>query len=189
MGICLGNLGIFADLFHIVNTHILNGTGSVFEVLNIEVHHFNSQLLHIGHHILGDLFGNALPVLNHFLQANRTDDFPHIAFQHLGDQAYQILFGHSEQRFRRTVQQLRIGRNLDVGNPVYGHIDEFVCRHCLGGLHIHLHHLQGQFIHPLKEGNPKAGFSDEYPALAHARNNVGSIRRRLRISGNEENQQ
>ena len=80
LGVRLGNLGIFADLLHIVNSHIFNGSGRIFKVLDIEIHHFDAQFLHIRHHILGNFFCDALPILYHLFESDRTDDFTHVAF-------------------------------------------------------------------------------------------------------------
>ena len=180
--VCFGNLRILADLLDIVDTHVLDRAGAVLEVLNIEVHDLNAQLLHIGHDIFSDLLCNALPVLNHFLEAHGADDLAHIALEHLRDHRDQLLPRHSKQRLRRARQQLGIGRNLDVRHAVDDDVDEFVRRNRLTGLYVHLHDLQGELIHAFEERDSPSRPTDQNPLLPRARNDVSRIRRRFQIA-------
>ena len=61
-----GNLRVFTNLLYVIYTHVLDRSGIVFKVLNIEVYHFYTQLFHIGDDVFGYLFSNALSVLHHF---------------------------------------------------------------------------------------------------------------------------
>ena len=66
LGVGLGDLGVFADLLHIVDTHVFNGTGAVPEILDVEVDHFDAQFFHVGYYVFRDFLGHALAVLDHF---------------------------------------------------------------------------------------------------------------------------
>ena len=138
----LGNLCVFTDLFDIVDTHIFNGTGIVLKVLNIEVDNLNAQLLHIRNNVFGNLFRDALTVLNHLFQSDRTDDFTHVAFQHLGHQVNQVNLFHSQQRLCGPFQQLRIRRDFDVRNAIDRNVDKLIGRNSVCRLDIHLHDPQ-----------------------------------------------
>ena len=158
----LGDLRRLADLLDVVDTHVLNGSGTVLEVLDVEVYDLDTQLLHIRHGIFLDLLCDDLPFLNHFLESDGADDLTHIAFQHLRYKEDQLLFVHAEQRLGSLFQQFRVGGYLDVGNAVHGHVDELVGRNRLAGLDIHLHDVQGQLIYPLDERHTESRTSDEY---------------------------
>ena len=76
VGFC--DLRVFADLFDVVDTHVLDCTRIILEVLNVEVYNFDSEFLHVGNDVFGYLFGNALSVLNHFFKPDRPHDFTHV---------------------------------------------------------------------------------------------------------------
>ena len=177
---------MLADLLHVVDTHILNGPGLILEVLDIEVYHLKAQLLHVGDHVLRDLFCHALAVLDHFLQAHGAHDLPHVALQHLGHQAHQLLLALAQQALGGQLQELRVAADLHVGHAVHADVDELVGGDGVRGAHVHLHHPQGQLIHPLEEGDPPAGPSDEDALFAKAGDDVGRIRRRFQVAHNEQ---
>ena len=177
---------IFADLLHVVNAHVFNGTGAVPEALDVEVHDFNAQLFHVRHHVFRDLLGHALAVLHHFLQAYGAHDFTHVSFQNLGHQGDEFALLHVEQSFRRAKEQGFVRRDLDVGHAVHADVDKFIGRHGLGGLDVHLHHPQGDPVHPLEEGDPPTGLANENTAFAETGNDVGGIRGRFEITADQQ---
>ena len=159
LGVCFGNLRVLADLLHVVDTHVFNRARAVFEILNIEVHHFDAQLFHIGHNVFRDFLRHALTILNHFFQSHRTDDFAHVAFQNLRYQRDEFLLIHVQKRFRRAPQKFGVGRNFDVRHAVYGNVDKFVRRHRLAGFYVYLHHAQRKFIQPFDKGEADSRLS------------------------------
>ena len=184
-----GNLRVFADLFYVVDTHVFDGTGVVAEVLNIEIDHLDPEFFHVGNDVFGDFFGDALTVLHHFFQADRTDDLAHIPFEDLRDQTDQFVLRFAEQRFRRAVKQRGIGRNFDVRNAVHVDVDEFDGGDGFAGFDVYLHHFQRKFIHALEKQNAPAGFSDQNTAFAPAGNDVRGVGRRFHIAADQKNQQ
>ncbi len=177
---------IFADLLHVVDTHVFNGTGAVPEALDVEVHDFNAQLFHVRHHVFRDLLGHALAILHHFLQAHAAHDFTHVALQHLRYHGDQLGLLHAQQRFSRAGKQRRIGGDFHVGHAVHHHVDELVGGHGLAGLYVHGHYLQRQLIHALQEGDSPAGFTDQNALFAKAGDNKGCVRRGLEIARGEQ---
>ena len=182
LGVRLCYLGVLPDLLHVVDTHILDGTCAVLEVLDIEVDYLDAQLFHIGHHVLGDLLRYALTVLHHFLQTHRAHDLAHITLQHLGHQSDHLLTALSQQRLCRSLEQLGVGGNLDVCHTVHRYVDELVGGDCLRGLDVHLHYAERELIHTLEEGYSEACSTYENTALSKTRNDVRGIRRRLQVA-------
>ena len=134
--------------------------------MDVEIYHFDAQLLHVRHHIFGNLFGNALPVLHHFFESDRTDDFTHITFQYLGDQADHFLLTHAKQRLCGALEKFRVRRNFDVCHTVYRDVDKFIGGYGLSGFHVYLHDPQRKLIHPLEKGNTPSRFTDQNTLFA-----------------------
>ena len=142
LSVCLCDLRVFAYLLHVVDTHVFDGPGVVLKVLNIEVYHLDTQFFHIRNNVFGYLLCNALTILDHFFQTNRTDYFTHVTFKHLRDEAYQFVLALSEQRFRRTIEKKGIGRYFDVGNTVNVYVYKFVGGNRFAGFYVHLHYFK-----------------------------------------------
>ena len=167
--VCLRDLRVFADLLHIVDSHVFDGAGVVFEILDVEVHHLDFQLFHVRYDVFGDFFGDALAVLHHFFQSDGAHDLAHVALEHLGDQADELVLPLAEERFRRAVDEFGIGGNFDVRHAVHVDVDEFVGGDGFRSLDIHLHDAEGKFIHPLEEQKVPARFTDQICAFSPVR--------------------
>ena len=181
-----GDLCVLADLFDVLDAHILDGAGGVLEVLDVEVDDLDAELLHIGHDVLGDLLRDALTVLHHFFQADRTDDLAHITFEDLRDHGDHLTLLHAEQRLRRPFEIIALGRDLDVGDAVDRDVDELGRRDRFAGLDVHLHHAQRQTVDPLEERNAPPRFTDKDPLSPETRDDVGDVRRRLQVPDDAE---
>ena len=184
--VCLCDLGVLSDLLDVVDTHVLDGSGIVLEVLDVEVDDLDAELLHVGDDVFGYLLCDALSVLNHFLEADRADDLAHITLKHLCDKADKLCLTHSEKRLGCALEQCGVGRHLYVGDAVNAHVDELVCRDSLGGLDIDLHYSQRELVDALEEGHSPAGFTDEYSLLSETGDDVRRVRRCLQISAEKE---
>ena len=182
LGVCFGDLGVFADLFHVIDTHVFDRSRSVLEVLNVEIHHFDAQFFHIGHDVFRNFFRYALAILHHFFQSHRAYDFAHIAFQHLRNEGDEFLLIHVQQRFRRFSQQFGIGRNLDVRHAVYGDVDKFVRGNGFARFYVHLHHAQRKFVEPFDKGDTDTRFTDENTAFPEPRDDIRRIGRGFDIA-------
>ena len=145
------NLCVFADLLDVVDTHVFNRAGIVFEVLNVEIHHFDAEFFHIGNDVFSNFLCNSLTVLNHFFESDRTDDFTHIAFEHLCDETHEFFLVHAQKCFCRAVEKHGVGRYLDICNAVNVDVDKFVRRDCFACLYVNLHDLQREFVHALEK--------------------------------------
>ena len=186
LGIRFRNLRVLADLLHVVDTHVLNGTGAVLEVLDIEVYDFNTEFFHIRHDVFRNFLGNALTILHHFLEPDGADDLTHVALQHLRDQRDELALPHVEERLGGALEQFRVGGNLDVRDTVNRDVDELVRRDGFTRLDIHLHDAQRQLVEPLEEGDAETGAPDEDPTAGQPRDDIRRVRRRLDIPGGEE---
>ena len=154
--------------------------------LDVEVDHFDSQLLHVRNHVLRDFLGHALAVLYHFLEPDGSHDFTHVPFQNLGDEGDQLLPVHPQKGFAGLLEQLGVRAYLDIGHTVHRHVDEFIGGHRFAGLHVHLHHPQGQLVDPLEERNPPPGLTYENTLLAEAGDDVSRVRRRFQIPQDQQ---
>ncbi|MPM83615.1 hypothetical protein SDC9_130684 [bioreactor metagenome] len=179
--VCFGDLRVFADLLDVVDTHVFNRARGILEILNVEVNDLDAELFHVGYDVFGDLSGNALTILYHFLESDGTHDLAHVAFEHLGHQCDHRFLTQPQQRFRRAVEQLGLTGNLDICNTVHADVDKLVGRHRFGGLHIDLHHVEREFIHALQKRETPAGFTDQDSALAETGDDKRGVRRGFEI--------
>ncbi len=137
--------------------------------------------------VLLDLLGHDLALLHHFLQTDGAHDLTHITLQHLGDQEDELALVHAQQGLGGLLQKLGIRGDLDVGDTVHGDVDELVGGDSLAGLDVDLHHIQGELIQTVKEGDPQTGAADEdLLLLALTRDDVGAVRGGLDVGRQED---
>ena len=176
------DLGVFADLLHVVDTHVFDRSGVVLEVLNVEVHDFYAEFLHIRNYVFGNLFSDALSVLNHLFKPYRTHDFTHVTLENLSYEAYEFGLIHSEKGFRRFFEKFGVGRNFNVRNAVHVHVYKFVRGDGFARFNVHLHNSERNFIHSFKERHSPAGFTYKNSLFKRTRNYVSGVRRGFKIT-------
>ena len=185
--VCLCDLCVLANLLNVVDTHVFNGSGAVFEVLNIEVYNLNTELFHIGNNVFGDLLCNALTVLNHFLQTYRTNDLTHVTLKHLCNKLNEVCLAQIQKRFGCASQKLGVRGNLDVCNAVNGYVDELVCGNSFTCFNVYLHNAQGETVNTGEERHAPTGFTDQDLLFAKTCNDVSSIRGSFEIAAGKQN--
>ena len=189
LGIRAGNRRVLGDLGDVVDTEVLDCLVVVGEVLHVERDDLeaHARQVRIGvrlHHVR-----ELLPVKHHLLRVHLSDDFAHVAFQHLLRNPGDVGRLGVEEVHRRKVDLRGIAPDLDVHDRIDIDVDEVRVRHGLGRLHVDLDELQRDLVEPFEERNADVRRADHDAAL-QAGNDVRHVRRRLHVGdGNEKNQQ
>ena len=102
-GVSLGNGGRFADGRRLVDTEVFDDAVSIFEVLDVERLHHDTELFEVGNGVFEHEFRNLLAVAHEVNELHSTDDFTHVTFENVDN--------HGADVFGLLVQEV-LGRRL-----------------------------------------------------------------------------